>query len=202
MKAPRLVEILATEFGKENILVHSEYHVQVVVSGTTKKHDVWLNRFGQLKWKLSHSRDVSSGSHDKMLHRMRRHDVKKTDFAEMQNAQQLSNAIARVSRLASENHIQRGIFCDAGFKDGRARISIIAVLGDEVEAFSHPMEATSIDVAERAAIDRALAKYNDDTLCIYSDSQSVVQSFGSPRIRWIPRGQNRDADRLANLRGK
>lgn len=198
MKADRLVEILSAEFGKESVLLHSEFHIQVV-SGT-KKHDVWLNKFGELKWKLAHSRQTVSGSPDRLIRRIQDYEPTKTDFANMQAAQQLCNVISRVGRQASNKGIRNGIFCDAGFKDGKARISIVAILNDRVEAFSDNIEADAIHTAERNAIEIALSKYTDPTLPIYSDSQSVVKAFGTDRIRWIPRDENRPADSLANLR--
>ena len=193
--------MLAAEFGKENVLVHSEYHIQLAISGTTKKHDIWLTKFGQLKWKLCHPRDTASGSPEKMIRRFKDYSPQHTDLAEMHSARDLCTAISRVSALAAKNQIERGVFCDAGFKGGRARISVVAILGERVEAVGLPVEAKDINEAETAAINYALTHYLDADLVIYSDSQSVVNGLQNPRVKWIPRENNKPADSLANLRG-
>ena len=114
MRAPQLVELLGNEFGKENILVRSEFHIQVVAG--KKKHDVWLNRFGELKWRLSEARQTSHGSPGKLFHAIKQHSHLRTDLVEMQYALALSRSISQAGSLAAVNGITRGVFCDAGFK--------------------------------------------------------------------------------------
>jgi ribonuclease HI len=196
MNHARLVELLTQEFGKENVKVHNEFHMQVQLEG--RKHDVWLNRHGQLKWKLAHSRQPATGGFDRMIERFRGAARAKTDLDDMRAAQELCSTIARVSRIAASHRINRGIFCDAGYKNGKARISVILIDGETVEAKAFPVQANDVNAAEEQAILTALTLREDFT--IYTDSRACVQKIDSPRVKWIPREQNRNADSLANMR--
>ena len=199
MRAPELIEKLGNEFGRENVLVHSEFHIQVV-SGK-QKHDVWLTRFGELKWRLKGGRDTSRGSPEKLIDTIKQHNPLRTDLADMQFALALSRSINQAGALAAGHGLTRGVFCDAGFKDGKARGSVVKIDGEYVIANAFPVLADNIADAERQAIGRAMEWYQDDiTLLIYSDAKNVVDAMNCTRVKWIPREQNKPADNLANLR--
>lgn len=200
MKSTALIETLANAFGRERVLVHTEHHLQV--ADGPRKHDVWLGKYG-LKWKLAGSRNVSHGSPERLIDRINGYDPARTDLSEMHAALELSRSINEAGRLAVANKITRGVWCDAGFKDGKAQISVVKIDGDFVAANAEPRQVANIHDAEYAAIKFAMSVYDmDDTLPIFSDSRSAVDVVSLPRVRWIPREKNKVADGLANLRGR
>jgi hypothetical protein len=202
MRADQLSQMLAEAFGKERVFVRTEYHIQVSAGQGKQPHDIWVTKFGQIKWRLSGSRQTGGGGPRKLIDKIGGHRHETTDLANMQAAVELSRSINLAGELASQNNIKSGVFVDAGFKSGRARISVVAILGESVDAIAEPIEAPDINAAELIAVERALNKYPDPSLIIYSDSKSCVVSLSNPRVKWIPRDRNRTADRIANLRGR
>jgi ribonuclease HI len=104
--------------------------------------------------------------------------------------------------------VSRAVFVDAGLVGDQAQIGVVQVAieadGEHVRAESHPCLAKDSNAAEEAAIQYAVT-WAGPELPIFSDNQSAVQRarkrYGE-RIRWLPRSQNRVADRVANMRGK
>ena len=97
------------------------------------------------------------------------------------------------------------IFTDAGFKEGRARIAAVKVLGDEITAKSlknveKVCDIKTIQDAEKAAIEYGLGL--DADLIVYNDNKGACESFNSPRVKWLPREHTKAPDKLASMRGK
>ncbi len=194
----RVIARLVENFGAPVVLVRSQYHVQVEVS-MGRYHDVWLNDHGSIKWRLCGCRQTESGSVRRMVDRLNTFQPIHSDVEVMAAAVQLARDINGVSRAAAQAGIIQGVFCDAGYKDGRARIALIALLDEgRIEANVMPVEAADSQAAEEQAIQYALGRYD---MLVYSDCESAVLRINDPRVHWIDRRSNRTADSLANLRG-
>jgi hypothetical protein len=203
MNATQLVSLLGNTFGRERVIVRTEYHVQVTVGTDAPPHNVWLNQYGELKWRLSGVRSVEMGEPRTMIRQMRRCPAKQTNFQEMEAARALSRSIVDVQTKAAEAGITRGAFCDAGWKAGRARIAVVVILGDEIRAFIQSKEIATSDASKRAAVFYAFEKTKDiQDVLIYTDNKTIADEFKLPRVKWIPREENKTADRLGNMRGK
>jgi hypothetical protein len=201
MKRVKMIEELVRRYGQANVVIRSEYHMQVLTA--TKPHDIWFSTKDGLKWRLAGKQQTEFGAPEKLLQRLDQWNQKDTDFGKMQSAVALCNLIGEVSRIAARERITRAVFVDAGFKDGAARVGVVAIVDDEVTAWRRTVSAADVNEAERKAITvgMLLTEGIDITLPIYSDSQNAVQHFGNARVKWIPRGNNKHADRMANLRG-
>lgn len=195
-----LVRELSDQYGGERVVIRTEYHIQAFPKPNVC-HNIWINAPGEFKWRLFGQRQVTSGGKNKLLAEIRNYDRQKTDLGEMQQATELSRKILAAGRDAIAAGVTYAVFCDAGVKGDKARISVVAILGDRVEAFSEPVVANNSHEAEIHAIEAALEHYPDETLPIFNDAQGAVQKVDRTRVRWISRDQNTSADRIANLRG-
>lgn len=94
-----------------------------------------------------------------------------------------------------------GIFVDAGWKNGKARAAIIkSEANGDMDIAVRTIEAQSSYHAELWAIGFALEHWPcEDT--IHSDCKVAVEATAHPRVVWIPREQNKQADSLGNMRG-
>lgn len=196
------MEQLASRYGKENVKINTAHHLQILDHG--HKHDIWRGKEG-LKWMLAGSRRVHLGSPDRLLQDFNNYNFVNTDMAQMAAAIELCRVIDTANRIFARKKITRAIFCDAGYKSPAARIGIILIDGSYVNAIRREVQGVAdINEAECKAIDEAIVlscQYSPDNLLdIYTDSQHAVNVFKSPRIKWIDRGNNKAADKLANLR--
>ena len=201
-----LVQLLRENFDPDQVIVRSPHHVQV--KQQTKLHDVWIDSYNLVKYRLSgqSGRAVMARSAQALLGAIRGYDHNSSDLVNMRKALELSELIESAKAALPLSGLPAAIFVDAGFKDGKAQIGVVEVLidrdGEHVKAESHPCAAASNDEAERAAIDFALA-WSAPQLIIFSDSQGAVARANKThagRVRWLPREQNKIADRLANMR--
>jgi ribonuclease HI len=126
----------------------------------------------------------------------------------MCRALELSELITSAKAAMPFSGLTRVVFVDAGIKGRQAQIGVVRVAferdGEHVRAESHPVMAANSTDAEQRAIDFAL-RWAEPGDIIFCDNQSAVERARrthGDRIRWLPRGQNRVADQVANLRGK
>lgn len=199
MKITEMLEKLAEKYGRQNVLVHTEHHTQVIVG--KKKHDIWFAKTG-LKWRMSGMQRTEWGAPERLLKQFNAWEEKKTDLAHLTSAIELCAAIDRASKIFANAKITRAIFCDAGFKNGVARIGVVLIDGEHVEAIRKPVIAVDIGMAEYMAIEEGfrLKGIHGGELMIYSDSQNAVSKWAPHRVKRISRENNKVADRLANLR--
>lgn len=184
MNKEKLLERLATEFP---LIVRTEYHVQIET--TNGPHNIWLTKSGSIRFKPCGAAESNFLSGDKLIQRLRNYDYGKTDLALMHS----------LTRFIGEVKGKSGIFVDAGWKNGKAKVAIIKSesWGDMDITVRH-IDIESSYAAEEWAVITAAEMYPGDTP-IYSDCQTVADSF--PRVQWIPRKQNKQADSLGNMRG-
>lgn len=197
MKTERIVGELGKRFGPA-VKVRTQYHVQIMLSSGT--HDVWFGKFG-LKWKLAGRSSVVRGSADMLWTALDNYQPSQTDLAKMKSASELCRQIESATQSTASMGIFGGIFVDAGFKDGKARIGVVKVEGEAVSAIRQPVEAANIQEAERLAIEEGIRQIGITGLFVFSDAKTVVESLGDLRVKWIERGLNKHADKMANLRG-
>ncbi len=203
-----LVRLLGDTFGKESVIVCSPHHIQVRQQSTL--HNIWIDASQIVKYQLAGQagRAVIATSPQQLLGAIRGHDHADSDLVNMRKALELSDLIVSAKSALPLCGVSRAVFVDAGIKDDRAQIGVVQVGreadGEHVRAESHPCDAKTSSAAEAAAIEYASTWAAPETL-IFSDNRTAVErarKTHGDRIRWIPRGQNRVADRVANLRGK
>ena len=203
-----LVAVLGDAFGKDNVLVRSPHHLQV--RSESKFHNIWIDSANVVKYKLADQagRAEIARSSPRLLKAIRGHADAKSDLAQMRRALELSELIDSAKAAMPRSGLSRAVFVDAGIKGGQAQIGVVCVSlepdGEHVRAESHPASAGNSTDVEQTAIEFALgwAKLGD---IIFSDNQTAVdraRKAHGDRVRWLPRGQNKVADRVANLRGK
>jgi ribonuclease HI len=204
---PDLVRLLGERFGKDHVFVRSPYHIQVAQGPAV--HNIWIDSARLVKYRLADqaggARIASSGK--ELLRAISGHDHDSSDLANMRKALELSELIDSAKSALPATGESLAVFVDAGFAGGRAQFGVVEVAvaadGEHVRAESHPCEAETSVAAEEAAIDYAVTWAAAETV-IFSDSKSAVERARTrhgQRIRWLPRQQNKVADRVANLRG-
>lgn len=213
MKIEQMMTELGNRFGKANLRINTEFHFQVIDG--RKIHDIWRGKAG-LKWKLSGMAHTQSGAPEKLLQALQKHNGSETDLSKIQAAVELCRVIDKASSALAGIKVTRAVYCDAGFKEGRARIGVVLIDGEYLKAERKTVQARDINEAEEIAIEHGSAQaeeyeaYNiqcaGKSLSIYSDSQTVVNRLaarrpaGDRKILWIGRGLNKVADKVANLR--
>ncbi len=203
-----LVRLLGDTFGKENVSVRSPHHIHVRQQSAL--HNIWIDSLNVVKFKLA---DQAGGAHiacspRQLLQAIRGHDHDATDLVNMQRALELSELIDSAKAALPLCGVSSAVFVDAGIKSGQAQIGVVQVTiesdGEYVRAESRPSVATQSNEAEDAAIEYAVT-WAAPELLIFNDNRSSVDraraKYGN-RIRWLPRNQNKVADRVANLRSK
>ena len=169
------------------VIVNNEYHIQIPTS--KGKHDIWFNQFGDIKFKPYGQQKAFLISLQNLVNDLKNYDYTKTDLGVM-------NVIKFIQNVP----IKQGIFVDAGFKNGNAKIAIIRIQQGDIDVCVRNIKCDTNDEAEDAGIKMAMSLFPGDEP-IYNDHQSVV-ARNAPRAKWINRKQNKEADRLSNLRGK
>lgn len=205
----KIITALAERVGRESIAIRSPYHVQFKTAPDTI-HDLWFSGDGFLKWRLHGKRAVAIGYLQELFRDLDNYRSDKTDLSEMRGAIELAQSVREASRwiigvsggLGVSGPIRNAIFCDAGFKNGKGRISVVAILEDVIDAHYEFVESNSSNEAEIQAIRWAKIRYAEIDCPIFSDSAVAVRHFRDcSRVQWISRKKNGAADRLANMRG-
>jgi hypothetical protein len=187
-----------------SVEVHTSYHMQIPHAGG--KHNVWVNKDGEIKFMPTGWRSARIISTRTLLDELLRYNYRQTDEGAAKIIRAIENLSVEVEPLLTDKQtiISAGIFVDAGWKLGKARIAVIHkwVNGD-MDVFVRNVACESSQEAEELGIQFALdqypsPEYNDE---IYTDNQFASTKFGE-RVKWIPRGGNQIADKLSHLRGK
>jgi len=144
----------------------------------------------EIKLKLHGESETEFVAPEELFDKLRRYQYTKTEL----------NALRKIDSLIKLNI--NGIYVDAGFKNGKAKIAVVKVDRDkhELSINIRRIECVNILQAETAAILWAEDLY-PGTDNIYSDSENAVYSNISNRAKWISRKQNKAADIFANMRG-
>lgn len=191
MKAEEVISKLVEAFGTQSVFVRSEYHVQVKTKGN---NDIWIKKTGQLKAKLFGDRNVIEDcSLTVIISKIQKQ--RKSHVEKMQEVLNLAKVVEQSEKLAESMNTL--IFADAGFKDGKAKIAAVLIIGTNVIMKSKIIEVSDITIAEIEAIKFGLTL--SDTVTVYNDNQSAVKQCNSDRVRWISRESN-FADSFGNLR--
>lgn len=187
----KILETLAAEFA---LLIRTAYHVQIDTGEDSvhRYHNIWLKDGGGIRLQLAGARASEWVTTDELLIKLRAYDYKTTDFALMQ-------FVRRIERIG---HV--GIFTDAGFKEGQAKLAIVRVMsGGAMDIHVRRMACSNSAQAECEAVRLATTIYAVPQFedIIYTDCLEAAQRF-APRAQWLSRDKNKRADALANMRGK
>lgn len=184
MNGEKLLERLSQEFV---VHVRSAYHFQI---DTGKGyHNLWFSK-GLLKLQLYGNSGWHYVTESKLLKELRAYNPGNTDLARMRS----------ITAFISEVVGRTGIFVDAGWKNGKAKVAIIkSVSNGDMDITVRMIDAENSYAAEEWAILTA-AELHPGKEPIFSDCQAAATKH--PRAEWIPREQNKQADSLGNMRGK
>ena len=195
--SPDLIKKLGDKFGPGNVRICSQFHVQIKDGSAV--HNLWDGKDGY-KVQLSGKKKVRPlPLHQIISYLASYNPAQHSDIARMEEALALSQLINRAARQQAD-----GVFVDAGFKGGKAKIAVIMISGDKMSAESYITTAADSTSAEIAAINFALTYdpwKTGHSLPIFTDSQNAVSMLKNPRVKWIRRDFN-VTDRIANLRKK
>jgi hypothetical protein len=183
---------LMREFSRYGIIRRTEWHYQIPVS-PNHYHDIWVNRFGQLKIQLDGGR-ARLNSFGQLHAGLVGHKV-------YIPSQKLPKAMAIVEELSLATDIPEiprhdsGVFIDAGWINGLARIALVYKKRDYLEIRSWYEQSPNSLAAEERAYIEAKKLWPDET--IFTDCQTLAQRYD---LIWIPREKNKTADKFGNMR--
>jgi hypothetical protein len=179
MTPERILEILGEEY---QLIVRTTYHLQIAVQGGY--HNLWITKEG-LKVQFHGKREAEIVRLKELTDRLKKYNYADTDLAAIQS---IKSVIAKAGK-------KKGIFCDAGFKDGKARICVIRIMEGQIDVRVKDVECKDNATAEWMAVQMAIGLYPGDET-IHTDSKVLEEG----RVKWIPRANNREADSFGNLR--
>lgn len=207
---PILIQQLAEQFGRRAVVIHTQHHLQVLWAGG--KHDIWCTNDGDVKYRTAGYAGPTQTARDfgQLVAAIERYTPKGSALGKMQEAWETAEAIDEALVRLRESGEQSAVFCDAGVKDGLAKIGWIYITQGEhgptirVQVW---YDRLTIQEAERAAIRSATGACLAEPLPpVYSDCKTVVEeecrNRNDNRVQWLPRTENRVADRIANMRGQ
>ena len=193
MKSEDVVKRLVEKFGSENVLIRSQFHIQV--RDAKGLNDIWINKHSQLKARIfGNSNIIENTSLQNIIQKLK--FTKRTDLQLMKDILDLAKVVKFTEQIALEN--EAVIFTDAGFKNGKARIAAVMVDRFEIEMKSKLIDIENICLAEIQAIQLGMSMHVGAT--IYNDNQSAVLKINDSRVKWICREENKAADTFGNLR--
>lgn len=193
-----LVNILADEFGN-SFSICSDKHFQINIKNHT--HNIWINKHNHIKFKLSGWRaaKIAKNAYD-IISYVREYDHNQPNDCAISTAYELISFISIAK--AKCDGIKESIFVDAGWKNGRGKISVAYVKSEhDIEAKTMVVDAADANVAEYMAIEAGLG-YGDESVPVFCDNQAMVKKANNARVKWIPRHKNGFADKLASLKRK
>lgn len=182
-KPTKLVEDLHAEFP---LVVRTPYHVQIETANGP--HNIWFTKNDDIRFQPCGDKDSYFTTATDLVKKLRSYDYTKTDLAFMQSITKFIGEIAGKS----------GIFVDAGWKGGKAKVAIIkSTANGDMDIAVRVIESPNSYAAEDWAIKTAAEIHPGDEP-IFTDCQSAAKV--NERAQWIPRGQNKQADALGNMR--
>lgn len=195
MKAEVLIDELSREiqkrFGPETWKECTPHHFQIRFKDAI--HNIWKSKKNGVLVQYAGSRDsIKVMSANIILNTL-------ATTAQQQHTRQAEELRQFTSFMRqSKQNGRDGVFVDAGFKDGRARVAMIFVEGEYMAAESFTLDnIKSPSEAEEAIIRYALQRHPNAN--VYSDCQPVVNKLARPNLFWLPREKN-IADAFGNLR--
>lgn len=152
-------------------------------------HNIWITAKGTITFQPYGQQKGHRVTLEELQEELEHYDYENTDLA----------AMSRLSYIMGRIDLNRvGIYCDAGFAEGRARAAIIRVHGGDFDIAVRHINAESSLAAEEWAIKEAIRMYPGDEP-VFSDCLDAVER-NKPRATWIAREQNREADSMGNMR--
>ena len=179
------------------LIIRNQYHAQIRIREKLY-HNIWVTHYGLKVQFCGNRRSQVHQNLNKLLDRLAEYDYSAdSDLAMMSNLEKL---IARVKGKS-------GVFCDAGFKEGKSKLAAIRIFEYEIDLYVRESEAYATNTeAEIGAIRLALKRFPDAPE-IFSDSVAAICELemlnevpNHQRLRWIGRDSNTKADHFANLR--
>ncbi len=170
-------------------IVKSPHCIQIKLK--EGRHNIWLTAKGAITFMPHGQQSGHSVTLEQLLKELEHYDYESTDLA----------AMSRLSYIMGRIDLNRtGIYCDAGFAEGRARAAIIRVHGGDFDIAVRHIHAESSFAAEEWAIKEAIRMYPGDEP-VFSDCLAAVEG-NKPRAEWIARESNAEADQFGNVRKK
>lgn len=177
-----LVERLSALY---TVHVRSQYHIQVETPNGP--HNIWFSK-GRMQFEPCGSAGWKYVTTAKLLHELERYDYSRSDRA----------AMIELSKLIEKAKDRTGIFTDAGYLDGIGKLAVVRTYeSGDLDITVRIVEAESNIEAERLAVLLAMRLHPGDDP-IHTDCQPVAADY--TRAVWIPRKQNKKADKFGNLR--
>lgn len=210
VKKDKLVEALVNAFGAAAVRVNTEHHVQVA-STPAGWHDIWISSKNGLKFSLQGKRSIKTDiTVNDIISRIDGFNSTKTDLAAMHEALRIGESIQHAQSVIHDRKLDRAVFVDAGFKDGKAKAAAIFItLDGDVDVRVRNIQIESSSNAEVRAVLLGMDLRNelcDDTsVPIFTDCQAIFghkDTKDVENVHWIPRIRNKGADRLSNMRKK
>lgn len=170
--------------GRYNVIVRTRHHLQIPV-GKKKYHDIWVSSSGDVRMRMHGDSRANVFGLDEIHRRLAGYKYEATEQSAMEVAALLRRSGGRI-----------GVFVDAGFKEGRARIAVVKHDEDGgLEIRARNIVVNTVNQAEEAAVEWAKSLW--PTARIYCDNKPVAIKTG---VSWISRDGNGVADSVANLR--
>jgi len=206
-KKDKLVKALVNAFGPSSVRVNTEHHVQVR-SSNSGWHDVWINKESMISMKICGKRSVKTNlSANDVIGRIENYNTTKTDLAAMHEALRIGESIQHAHAVMLDRQLDRAIFVDAGFKDGKAKAAAILVTKEgDVDVRVRSISINTSSQAEYRAVLLGMDlrdQYADYDTPIFTDCKALFEHKelkNVENINWIPRIRNKGADRLSNMR--
>lgn len=214
----QLTEKLIDVFGPDAIQIRTPHHIQVKCGHRMSTnpeghaielpnyHNIWITKDRKLKY-LTYGKSGSSRRSPNINHLidlLQKHNHHHTDLARAKEAIDLARLVKQAQAAHNKQKIDQAWYVDAGWKNGIATIGAVYVKktehGTDVIAYSWTLPLPSSAEAEHEAIRRAHSRTH--SVPIFSDSQSVVEVAKAEGfdVHWIPRDQNKIADKIGNRR--
>jgi hypothetical protein len=182
MNNRELIEKLSAEY---TVHVRTEYHIQIETKNGP--HDLWFTK-GRIKFSPCGYNGWRYVTPNSLFKALERYDYEKTDLAAMRTVTGL------ISRIGSKT----GIFVDAGWTKEAAKIAVVKIEENgDLDISVRSSQAESNTAAELEAI-RYAADLHPTDEPIFTDCLPVVRLHA--RAVWIPREQNKHADKFGNVR--
>jgi hypothetical protein len=193
MKPDKLITLLSSCFNGR-VKICTQYHIQI--DSNKGPHDIYINKNYQLKCKFAGEITPQTLKLDQIIKKIQSYPYHKSQLDHMKESLDFAIFIKQSEKDA--NTTGPAIFTDAGFKDGKARIAAIYIDGSDIKAISKLIPCINSSTAEESAI--LLGCSMDPFATVYNDCLSTVSSYNVPRVKWLPRTQNKAADKISNLR--
>lgn len=181
-QSPRkILEHVAREYP---LVVRTDYHVQIAVSNGY--HDFWISKEG-LKIKFC-------GSSDVILYHSSKAVLKKLGTYSYSTSERA--ALETIEATMRWVGGRTGIYADAGFKDGKAKLCVVRIAEAGTDIHTRMFSCVTSAEAEVAAVELAKAMFPGEEP-IYTDYLPLAGG----RVVWISRNSNKVADKFGNMRG-